>query len=236
MKKQTSRKAYSLIEVLVVIGIVGVLFGIALVYFSKFRHISEQNVCASNLRRIYILFQAYAVDHDGYYPPIPSDSTTENGKYRELHWRRSLLPYMGLRSRGTGMDADVFHSGLICPAVQRVMRERGAPDKGINIASFGANYYLSDEQNPTRKGRIAATITRPAETMMATDAHVPVNNWMPVENIRPALLNRDPNGFDYHNGAQNILYCDGRIELFRDIRRTLRSPFSIGEERDIWTP
>lgn len=59
----------SLVELLVVVGIVGVLGAMLLPALNRAREASKRASCINNLRQIGLAFKMYADEHDGYYPP-----------------------------------------------------------------------------------------------------------------------------------------------------------------------
>jgi prepilin-type processing-associated H-X9-DG protein len=63
-----SRRVFSLVEILVVIGIIGLLIGILLPAVEKVRHRSYLTACESNLRSIGHAMSLYANDNQGHYP------------------------------------------------------------------------------------------------------------------------------------------------------------------------
>ncbi|HEC01901.1 MAG TPA: prepilin-type N-terminal cleavage/methylation domain-containing protein, partial [Phycisphaerales bacterium] len=69
-------RAFSLIEMLVVISIVSLLFGLILPALSRTRAIARQTICQGRLRQWGLAFEAYAVDHDGFYPHIDGRDRT----------------------------------------------------------------------------------------------------------------------------------------------------------------
>lgn len=62
------RRAFSLVELLVVIGIIGILLALLLPTLRKTRLAAEQTVCASNLRQIGLAIQNYMTDNSGRLP------------------------------------------------------------------------------------------------------------------------------------------------------------------------
>jgi prepilin-type N-terminal cleavage/methylation domain-containing protein len=65
-----SRAAFSLIELLVVLGIVAILAGMLLPTLASARRSSERVTCASNLRQIGVALQAYVIEADGRLPLV----------------------------------------------------------------------------------------------------------------------------------------------------------------------
>ena len=62
------KAAFTLIELLSVIAIIGVLVGLLLPALSKVRRFADSIKCTSNLRQIGTAITLYAGDHDGYLP------------------------------------------------------------------------------------------------------------------------------------------------------------------------
>src|ERR1700677_5013052 len=60
------RHAFTLVEVLVVIAIIGVLAALLLSALSSAKASSQESVCLGNLRQLQIAFQIYATDNGGY--------------------------------------------------------------------------------------------------------------------------------------------------------------------------
>lgn len=74
------QRAFSLVELLVVIGIVGVLVGILLPVVGRAREMGQRTTCLSHLRTLGAALTAYTNDNEGYFPsgarlgdPLPED-------------------------------------------------------------------------------------------------------------------------------------------------------------------
>lgn len=70
-----SQPGFTLIEMLVVLGILALLMAILLPVFAHARKKAQQSACASNLHQRYLACSLYAEDNGGLLPPYPSRAT-----------------------------------------------------------------------------------------------------------------------------------------------------------------
>src|SRR5947208_2086027 len=140
---KTARSAFTLVELLVVIGIIAILIAIMLPALNRARDASKAAVCMSNLHQIQIAAAAYIQENQGYWPPADYFFITQN-----LHrWHGT---------RGTMNDPFDFANSPLKPYL-RTGKIRACPSfepakPGFEASAGGYgynNYYLGSSMgNP----------------------------------------------------------------------------------------
>lgn len=98
------RRAFSIVELLVVIGIIGILIGLLLPTFAKARQQSRAVACKAQLQNIGAAFQMYLNENAGWYPTAVY-SPTFNPDKRPLV-NDYLAKYVSNNARVWGCPAD----------------------------------------------------------------------------------------------------------------------------------
>ena len=80
------RKAFTLVELLVVIGIIALLISILLPALAKARESSMRTKCMNNHKQLVFAVHAYAHDNGGSVPFINSNRLESNGHYQGPGW------------------------------------------------------------------------------------------------------------------------------------------------------
>ena len=141
-----SNDGFTLVEILVVMGIIAVLLGILFPTFSHVREKGRQTVCQSNLRQIAAAMQQYIQDCDGVYPQ-EMFVYKANGVTTEVAWQEVLLPYTKSRA--------IFH----CPT-HTISKEKTRfeyNDYVLNIERL-STFTLSASSTLTVNGKHEAEI------------------------------------------------------------------------------
>lgn len=108
---------FTLVELLVVVGIISVLMAILLPALSRAREQARNVKCLSNLRQIGAAFAAYAVENKGYICPGEYYNPAASG-YAWNNWPICLFSndYLSLRGTPGINDPPVEDTVLFCPS------------------------------------------------------------------------------------------------------------------------
>jgi prepilin-type N-terminal cleavage/methylation domain-containing protein/prepilin-type processing-associated H-X9-DG protein len=101
-------RAFTLVELLVVIGIIALLISILLPALSRARKSANTTKCLSNLRQVGTAFQLYAADFRGKFPVVRQDSP-DDGSGKAINWNiwwtDTIAPYVSKVARATSSTA-----------------------------------------------------------------------------------------------------------------------------------
>jgi prepilin-type processing-associated H-X9-DG protein/prepilin-type N-terminal cleavage/methylation domain-containing protein len=221
-----TRNAFTLVELLAVIAIIGVLAGLSVVVIGKARESSRSAACLGQLRDIAGAAQLYPTDHKGVLIPICSGTSVTDAKT----WRIHLQSYIG-----------VAPAALHCPSDP--VDPTPENDRGLRPTSYGINksnglheYFGANAQKRT------VQIVNPANTIFMSDiAQVAnpgasVTQWTSTESANagnfgyarfpndPSFSGGDPwNIFPRHKGRANVAFYDGHVASV-DIDRDIIAP------------
>lgn len=157
------RAAFTLIELLTVIAIIGILAAIIIPVVGKVRNTAQSARCVSNIRQLGLQINLYAGESKGELPNLSglTDSAILDprivdhggGQLAYRLWR--YYTSVPLAALGDARAISV-HEMLICPAMESVVRPKiaGARPSGVGdkSATVAQSYIINDVQNYTEGG------------------------------------------------------------------------------------
>ena len=225
-RPKTSRKAFTLVELLVVIGIIALLISILLPALSKAKESANRTACLSNLRQVGTAVLAYTNAYKGYFPSSALGNHLDDDW---IWWQTNLLPrlhespiapFLGLSKTN--------YKVMMCPQ-DTLYRKRQPP---FNF-SYVINFYFSSDSNAPKLYKKLTSVRYPSDKVLVLEedertiddgncsAWMPTGSWQYVNLLAirhdPDTRKKvdNPTGTDpvpNPSGRGNVAFCDGHAE------------------------
>jgi prepilin-type N-terminal cleavage/methylation domain-containing protein/prepilin-type processing-associated H-X9-DG protein len=193
------RRAFTLLELLIVLVIIGVLAAILWPVFNRSHGPSKRASCQSNLKRIGLAFVQYTQDYDERMPPIAFNSVSRSVHpfSKPFGWADGLYPYMS--------SSQLFQC-LSNPAP----RPRRVDATQIGFTDYWFNTYLA--------GRASKYFTAPSQTFLCGDGNdgTEKTDARYNRNVLPQSWFDDGNSpARRHLDGADYLFADGHVKLLK---------------------
>ncbi|WP_043587880.1 prepilin-type N-terminal cleavage/methylation domain-containing protein [Geminisphaera colitermitum] len=203
----STTNAFTLVELLTVIAIIGILAGILIPVVGKVRATARAAQCLSNVRQLGTAVILFAESNRGRFP-----NDVDSGK---SVWDKEALTILSSASPVP------WNAMLHCPAdfVERTATNATEPRSyAINpvITNLDGGYDGGgwNPANPGTRGSKATGL--PAQLVGNPSRMVLLSEWHVVTNTYRNGSNRSYAGIsDTHNGGMNVVFCDGHASRIR---------------------
>jgi prepilin-type N-terminal cleavage/methylation domain-containing protein/prepilin-type processing-associated H-X9-DG protein len=237
-KRSTSRKGFTLVELLVVIGIIALLISILLPSLNRARETANRVKCGSNLRQIGQAILLYSNENKGAYPRGIYDATKTNNfhsdgsnggsvvdPFKTSPWTSATyandpLMAMFLLIRTQDITAEVF----VCPSSNDEKDTYGTA-AGANAQNHGSftdkknfSYSIANPYPTTTavNNGYRWNSTLGAEFAVAADINPGTDNGYNVtvaDEFSSAKDMQKSNSPNHQGAGENVLYGDGHVEF-----------------------
>jgi prepilin-type N-terminal cleavage/methylation domain-containing protein/prepilin-type processing-associated H-X9-DG protein len=178
---------FTLVELLVVIGIIALLISILLPALQKAREQANNVKCLSNLRTLGQAAQGYASENKGFLPlcfvgglpatPPAGTISQETRNWYATFWHYRLQSYMS-KSKwdrnqwNTGDDIRKNMSGIFwCPSANKDLVDWSMAQANKGGQVYSMNAWLGSQREPFKVGFQLARIKQPASIILYGDSH-----------------------------------------------------------------
>ena len=227
--KPASLRRFTLVNIIVVLGIIGLLIALLLPAVRTAGPAARRAQCQSNLKNIALALSSYEQTHHALPPACTMDADG-----RPLHsWRTLILPYLEQESLYQTIDLskpwnDPANAKALETSISifRCSEAVGPRNTTIYLAIASPNGCL----NLDRPRRLTEITDPHASTLMAIEAgEENAVSWMaPVDADESLVMSLGPATKLHHAGGMNACFVDGAVRFLKTstpamVRRALMS-------------
>ncbi|HVM59493.1 MAG TPA: type II secretion system protein [Verrucomicrobiae bacterium] len=202
MRRRGNSTGFTLVEVLVVTGIIGILAGLLLSALGRARARGDSARCVNNLRQWGLALEMYMDDYNDYIPRRGQGVQPLALINRPDDWFNCLPKYFGAQSY-----SNLVAAGKMPRAgdVSSVFIDPGAKNPGgAYFLPYGMNMYLSPWIRPAPHN--LREIPNPGQLVFMADAPGQYASTVPSQ-LGYSVIAR-------HLGCANVAFVDGRVQAF----------------------
>jgi prepilin-type N-terminal cleavage/methylation domain-containing protein/prepilin-type processing-associated H-X9-DG protein len=212
--RRNTHCAFTIIELLVVVGVIGILAGMLLPALAKARSSSRSVACINNERQWGMCFDMYSQDHDGYLLDLRH--------WQSVHWKDSIgnittNPYASYL--GGGKPGPRLHLMRLCPTVAASMSAKDIHYARVyNYSMSLPNVLINGAYQPLPAavdGSLSfglKSVPKPAEFLLMIDTDGSVADSSRYIVTQGTLASRVAGIQDRHSHGMNALFADYHAE------------------------
>ncbi len=188
------RCGFTLVEVLIVIGIIAVVAAVVFPVFATARERGRRAACQNNLRQIATAMEMYVHDNDGQYP-------------LQEFWNNSVFPYLKDKRVFECPDNPRGYEGLLEGPLSPF--DSGSIDYAFDVARL--NVFPPPYPSKAVRGASEAMIAFPSDTLLNMDIC-----WIDAEGSHftrdvTSFCGRTISGNTLHSGGGDYSFVDGHV-------------------------
>jgi len=212
------KKAFTLVELLVVVGIMALLLSVLMPALAKARQQSKAVVCLSNLRQMAIAAHTYASNNNDYYPigylsdPNPMDPIAINECWDFKH----IKNWDTLEQT---VEPGILWQGETVMAIQQCPSFKGDANSGDPYTGYNYNtsFIGHGDREVVKIPARTTEVKNPVQTALFGDGEYydGANKFMrsPFKSSYDTFAFRAAGTQGYrHSRRTNVVYCDGHAE------------------------
>tara|TARA_B110000285_G_scaffold60430_2_gene69356 strand:+ start:7018 stop:7722 length:705 start_codon:yes stop_codon:yes gene_type:complete len=213
------RSAFTLIELLSVIAVIGVLAAILIPVVGKVRKSSYDATCTSNLRQVSAAYLLMMADNKNIL--IPSIEVGENSSFLTSKWYQNLED--GGSARAWNISLASFMPGsnlqdIKCPEVLAALGPFS--DKRKSRSSYGFNHFVAKSNGSGRSAVRMEQLSSPSRTIMFGDTKQEGAGAITQQFLAPGTI------YAWHGDYAKVSYFDGSVSSITVEEAQAKSPNS----------
>ncbi len=236
--KSSLQKAFTLVEILVVVSILAILMGLIGSAVGGARAKANSLACMNNLRQLGMSFHMYAEANQGYFPFPNASYGSGSGKNYQLCWFNALDPYLLGIIAANNKSSEIVHLIKQDP----IIKSLGALWL-TNAHTIKMNSWLTRDTSGTKGSESFWSLDDfpdPSLTVLLFDGKAETikdSKGLPES----TAINTDGTEGDVmrrHSDQANILFVDGHVELRNEKHQNSGTGggWKVNETRLIWKP